>query len=246
MLLCLDTSHGAAVALIDHGADGASSHRPPTVFARGAGDDPRRHTEVLAPLIAAVLDEGLERAGRTRADLTGLVVGTGPAPFTGLRVGLVTARTLAAALGLPVYGVSALDALARQAFDAAGEGPVDTVLVAADARRKEVYWARYASAGDDDVRLLEGPAVDRPADLVARVRENGDVPVTGRGADLYPAELGPLAAPDTMLRASAAVDPAVLGRLALARERAGTAQPTTPLYLRRPDIHTSSGRKRAS
>ena len=101
--------------------------------------DPRRHGEYVAPAMAEVL----ARAGRTAADVSAVVSGTGPGPFTGLRVGLVTARTFAFARGIPVFGVCSLDAMAHQAWleDAAGMG--QSCVVATDARRKEVYWARY-------------------------------------------------------------------------------------------------------
>src|SRR5687768_17471052 len=100
-----------------------------------------KHGEQLAPLIAAVLDD----AGIVRQDLTALGVGCGPGPFTGLRVGLVTARTLAFVLDLPVYGVCSLDVLAVEAADT---GAVSSeFLVATDARRKEVYVASYTADG---------------------------------------------------------------------------------------------------
>src|SRR5689334_24959835 len=111
-----------------------------------------RHGEMLAPGIADVLAQ----AGATSRDVTAVAVGVGPGPFTGLRVGLVTARTLALALGIPVHGVCSLDVLAAQAV---GEGAVDRpFLVATDARRKEVYWAAYDERG---VRLGD-PEVSRP------------------------------------------------------------------------------------
>ena len=86
---------------------------------------------------------------------------TGPAPFTGLRAGLVTARALGRARGIPVHGVPSLDAVARAALDElADEGA--TVLVTTDARRHEVYAARYRARGADDVECLDGPAVLTP------------------------------------------------------------------------------------
>src|SRR5690554_2135371 len=104
-------------------------------------------------------------AQATPSDLEYVVVGTGPAPFTGLRVGLVTARTLGFAWGVPVLGVCSLDALGAQHGD---------VTVVTDARRKEVYWARYAHG----VRV-DGPAVSSPESVGATG------PVVGRGALMY-------------------------------------------------------------
>ena len=100
-------------------------------------ETPMKHGEQLAPLIRQVLAD----AGWSPADLTGIVVGVGPGPFTGLRVGLVTARTMGFVLGVPVQGVCTLDVFAR---DAGIEGPFTVVT---DARRREVYAARYDSVG---------------------------------------------------------------------------------------------------
>src|SRR5690606_11853389 len=139
-MLALDTSEAVAVAVVDAGGVPLAQARDP---------QPRRHAERLAPLITAVLDE----AAVPRSALTALVVGTGPAPFTGLRVGLVTARVMARALGIPVLGLSTLDALAAQAVADLGLPAGTHVLVATDAKRREVYGARYRAA-EGDVELL--------------------------------------------------------------------------------------------
>ena len=93
--------------------------------------DARAHGELLAPGIEWVLAEG----GVRPADLTAIVAGLGPGPFTGLRVGLVTAASMGQALAVPTYGVCSLDGI--------GALTSDVTLVATDARRKEVYWAVY-------------------------------------------------------------------------------------------------------
>jgi len=170
-----------------------------------------RHGELLAPGIMAVLDQ----AWVPRQDVTAVAVGVGPGPFTGLRVGLVTARTLALALSIPVYGVCTLDVLAVQAVDAgAVRGPF---RVATDARRKEVYWASYDGTG----ARLDGPHVSRPADVATE-----DL-VAGAGARLYP-EAFPrgvdLEHPDAGTLAQVVVD-----------EWVELLDPE-PLYLRRPDV----------
>src|SRR5690349_6838366 len=114
-----------------------------------------KHAEQLAPLI----DRAMGEAGVVRQDLTAIAVGVGLGPFTGLRVGLVTARTLGYVLEIPVYGVCSLDVLAVEAVDT---GAVDRPFaVATDARRKEVYLATYSDAGE----RLTGPVVDKPATL---------------------------------------------------------------------------------
>jgi tRNA threonylcarbamoyladenosine biosynthesis protein TsaB len=156
----------------------------------------------------------LREAGAERHDVTAVAVGAGPGPFTGLRVGLVTARTLGWALEIPVYAVCSLDVLAVEAVSTgAVAGPF---AVATDARRKEVYLATYSETGE----RLTGPVVDKPATLAT------DGPVVGEGALLYAADF-PIAVGPT--RPSA-------GWLArtVAEERAELLDPE-PLYLRRPD-----------
>ncbi|WP_149204247.1 tRNA (adenosine(37)-N6)-threonylcarbamoyltransferase complex dimerization subunit type 1 TsaB [Actinotalea subterranea] len=275
-VLALDTSADIGVCLIQpspgpgpgssSGPAGApASWRMPVVLAERRVTEQRRHAELLAPLVAEVLAE----AGTDRREVTAVVVGTGPAPFTGLRAGLVTARTLAFALGVPVHGVSSLDALAAQAFAAGLAG--EEVLVVTDARRREVYAARYrrrGPAGPDgpviasggtagaaadatapdvapgagwlpDVELLAGPLVDHAEALAAEAARPGTV-IVGPGGLIYPEHL-PLTPGAPLL-----VEPAVLAALALARAARGDALPTEPLYLRRPDVVPSAARKRAT
>ncbi len=214
LILAIDTSTSAiGVAVLAPGAE-------PVV---GGDVDARAHTEKLSPLVR----DTLAAAGATPADLDGIAVGTGPGPFTGLRVGLVTALTLGHALGIPVHGVCSLDALAEQAL--AEHDDVAEVLVATDARRKEVYWARYGRGADAAVGVGE-PAVDRPAEVPADLRS---LPTVGRGPLLYP-DLFPRA-----LGGLLDVDPGWLGRLALRRLAAGDPMSVEPLYLRRPDALTT-------
>ena len=201
MLLAFDTATPqVTVALLDEG----------DVVAELVSERVMKHGEQLAPLIEGVMAQ----VGIVRQDLTALAVGAGPGPFTGLRVGLVTARTLGYVLDIPVYAVCSLDVLA---VEAVATGLVDgPFVVATDARRKEVYLASY----DADGRRLEGPAVARPADVAT------SVPVVGEGAVLYP-EAFPHAVGPT--RPSAGW----LAR-AVAEERLELVDPE-PLYLRRPD-----------
>jgi tRNA threonylcarbamoyl adenosine modification protein YeaZ len=183
--------------------------------------DARAHGELLAPAIRDVLAE----AGATVRDLGAVVAGVGPGPFTGLRVGLVTAATLSDTLGIPAYGVCTLDALG------AGTGP-GPVLAAPHARRREVYWAVYA-----DGRRRTGPAVDRPADLDL----TGVVAAVGDGALRYADVLGVPVRPQPRYP-----DALALAALAADRVRAGAAgEPLTPLYLRRPDAVEPGARKPA-
>lgn len=210
MLLAFDTaSPQVTVALLDGGS----------VVAERRSEQLMKHAEQLAPLIAGVLAD----AGATQADLTAVAVGVGPGPFTGLRVGLATARTLALVRGIPVHGVCSLDALAVEAATTgAVSGPF---VVATDARRKEVYRASY----DDSGRRTSEPSVDRPADVAT------DLPVVGEGGSLYPDSFPNAVEP---LRPSAGW----LGR-AVAEQRAELLAPD-PLYLRRPDA-VAPGRPKA-
>lgn len=210
MLLALDTSAAVAVAVHD-GTD---------VVGSALAHDPRRHAELLVPMV----DQVLREAGVTRRDLTAVAVGRGPGPFTGLRVGLVTARTLAHALGVPLHGLCSLDALAQQAVDAGVVADGAGVVAATDARRREVYWRRYRSVGGV-AEPVGDPAVAAPAVLPL----DGDL-VVGRGATLYPDLLPPVP--------GAPLDPQAdaLARVVLRRLAAGEdLSSTEPLYLRRPD-----------
>lgn len=209
LLLAIDTS-GPAVSVAVHDGDG--------VVGTAEGHGTMAHGELLAPAIR----DALVAAARTASDLTDVAVGVGPGPFTGLRVGIVTARTLAATLGLRSHGVCSLDALARAAA-------VDREhLVAIDARRKEVYWARYVPGEGGAPLRVDGPHVDKPAELA---RLHPGLPVVGRGAQLYadvlPALDGPLDA-----SAAALADAVVRGEVEVL--------PLEPLYLRRPDAKPAS------
>ncbi|MGZ4477249.1 MAG: tRNA (adenosine(37)-N6)-threonylcarbamoyltransferase complex dimerization subunit type 1 TsaB [Nocardioidaceae bacterium] len=208
MLLAFDTATPAVTVALHDGE---------RVVARSTTVDTMRHGELLAPAITAVLDE----AWVPRQDVTAIAVGVGPGPFTGLRVGLVTAQTLAAVLQVPVYGVCTLDVLAAEA--ALGV----PFLVATDARRKEVYWAAYDAEGN----RLDGPHVDKPAAVAT------ELPVVGRGALLYPEAFPNAAGPE---HPSAAVLAEVV-----TEERAELLDPE-PLYLRRPDAMTPGKPKKVS
>ena len=198
MLLAFDTATPHVTVALHDGEQVVASYSSPASM---------RHGETLAPGIAQVLAE----VGALNTDVTAVAVGVGPGPFTGLRVGLVTARTMGFALGIPVYGVCTLDVLAAEAFDAG----LDDFVVATDARRKEVYLAGYA----EGVRV-SGPAVARPAEVAT------DRPVVGRGALLYP-EAFPHAVPPEHPSAAVLCD-------VVTAERFELLDPE-PLYLRRPD-----------
>jgi tRNA threonylcarbamoyl adenosine modification protein YeaZ len=202
LVVVLDTSTAAVTAAVALVTEAGVE-----VLAEQSTVDARAHGELLAPALAAVL----EGAGIKQGELRAVVAGLGPGPFTGLRVGLVTAAVLGQTLGIPTYGVCSLDGIG-----ALTSGPV---LVATDARRKEVYWAAYR----DGVRT-DGPHVNKPADLVL----DGFDAAAGAGSHLYGLELPRLDLhyPSPLALAVASAD----------RIRAGAeSEALTPLYLRRPD-----------
>jgi tRNA threonylcarbamoyladenosine biosynthesis protein TsaB len=197
LILSFDTSTPAVTVALHDGVQ---------VLAERTVIDARRTAELLAPGIAAALAD----AGRSASELTQIAVGVGPGPFTGLRVGLVTARALSDVLAIPVVGVCSLDILAA---DISSSTPF---LVATDARRREVYWAAYDSAG----RRIEGPFVGKAADI-----ERPD-DAYGAGAVLYKEFFGSVSGPE-LPRAATLAGLVATGRADLL--------PPDPLYLRRPD-----------
>lgn len=234
LVLALDTATPASTAaLVEVTADGL------TGVAERRTVDPRAHGEKLAPEIAAAL----AGAGLRPRDLTAIVAGLGPGPFTGLRVGLATAASMGQALGIPAYGVCSLDALGQSA------GP-GRVLIATDARRREVYFATYT----DGVRQA-GPEVAKPAEVAALIAGAVGSAATsgversslaglvdraaGEGALKYGDVFG-IPVEERLLYPPGAA----LVALAADRIRSGAASEIlTPLYLRRPDAVEPTARK---
>ncbi|WTW96977.1 tRNA (adenosine(37)-N6)-threonylcarbamoyltransferase complex dimerization subunit type 1 TsaB [Streptomycetaceae bacterium NBC_01309] len=211
LLLAFDTATPAVTVALHDGSQ---------VVSGSTQVDARRHGELLVPGIVAALAD----AGRGRTELTDIAVGVGPGPYTGLRVGLMTARALGDALGIPVHGICTLDALAY------ATGRETPFVAATDARRKEVYWARYADART----RLEGPSVDRAADIAASVE---GLPAVGAGAALYADAFASVEGPEH-------VDAAALARLAVERLKdGGELLAPEPLYLRRPDAKVPANYK---
>jgi tRNA threonylcarbamoyl adenosine modification protein YeaZ len=197
LVLALDTSTPAVTAgvvrLPDH-----------TVLAERVTVDARAHAERLTPNVLAALAD----AGLTMADLDAVVVGCGPGPFTGLRAGMATAAAYGHALDIPVHGVCSLDAI--------GVRTTGDTLVVTDARRREIYWARYL----DGVRT-DGPAVDAPADVdPGTARAVAGSPEHAALFDL------PIHEP---------VYPTPAGLVAAVPDWSARPLPLVALYLRRPD-----------
>jgi tRNA threonylcarbamoyl adenosine modification protein YeaZ len=229
LLLALDTATPAMTVALHDGT---------RVLAGQTTVSSRRHGELLAAMIERVLAAG----GAQRTDLQAIAVGTGPGPYTGLRAGLVTARVLASALDVPAVGVCTLDVIARAA---AGAAAGREFIVAADARRKELYWARYTPAG----RRIGEPAVSSPAEVALAAAAPGAAPalagpdpwpVAGEGPALYP-ELGACVIPPRY------PDAAQLAQIAAERlADGGQLDPPEPLYLRRPDARVPGKPKRVT
>jgi tRNA threonylcarbamoyl adenosine modification protein YeaZ len=221
LVLALDTATPAVTAGVVELTDEVVGTRSQRVV-----HDPRKHAELLMPGVLAAAAE----AGVALRELAAVVVGTGPGPFTGLRVGLVTAAALGDALGLPVHGVCSLDAIA---VDAIHSRPGECPLVVTDARRREVYWAAY----DQAARRVHGPYVMAPAALRERLAELDVTVAAGGSADLTGLPVTGPAAPS----------PAGLVAVAAAALRGGAAPaPLEPLYLRRPDAVEPGPRKPVS
>lgn len=223
LVLSLDSSSIASAALTRNGE----------VLAEFATQDTRSHAEALAPAVYNLLGQ----VGVEPAQLTAILVGTGPGPFTGLRAGLVSARTLGFAWNLPVYGMCSLDGLAHRAAQRASEGT--EFVVASDARRKELYWGRYEVHQDGRGRFaqsVEGPRVTAPGDLPK-------LPVHGYGAGLYADQL-PNAVAESADWQPTAAD---LSRAAWALHERGVelSTDTSPLYLRESDAKVPVQRKKA-
>ncbi|WJK32600.1 tRNA (adenosine(37)-N6)-threonylcarbamoyltransferase complex dimerization subunit type 1 TsaB [Solwaraspora sp. WMMA2065] len=232
LVLVLDSSTPAVTAALAEITDDVR------LLASRRTVDARAHGELLSPQIAACLAE----SGAAAADLTAVVAGLGPGPFTGLRVGLVTAASVAHALDIPTYGVNSLDALGYAAgtdlagTDLAGsDAATGRVLAATDARRREIYWAVYAADG----QRLTDPAVDAPAAVAEALAGLGVTTAVGDGALRYAELLGVPVRPEPRYP-----DALPLARLAADRVRtAALTEPLTPCYLRRPDAVAAAGRK---
>ena len=205
-VLAIDTSSGTSVAVLKDGV----------ALAEIEIADTRSHTESIGNAI----NDALKSAGIAPSRIHAVAVGRGPAPFTGLRVGIAAAIMFAEGVGAKLFGIVSLDAIAKQEFETRGslgdtaEGS-QPLLVAADARRSEHYWALYSGLDRHGVPVcIEGPAVNRPADIEESLAARG------------------IAASRTSLVISARA----IGELFEAQAAAGAlSHDITALYLRNPD-----------
>ncbi|WP_297701567.1 tRNA (adenosine(37)-N6)-threonylcarbamoyltransferase complex dimerization subunit type 1 TsaB [Mycobacterium sp.] len=197
LVLALDTSTPAVTA-------GIVRREDLSMLAQRVTVDARAHAERLTPNVVAALAD----AGLTMAELDAVVVGCGPGPFTGLRAGMATAAAYGHALGIPVHGVCSLDAI--------GGRTTGETLVVTDARRREVYWARYR-----DGMRTGGPGVDAPADVDPGTAQQV------AGSPEHAAAFGlPVREP---------VYPTPAGLVAAVGDWSDEPAPLVALYLRRPD-----------
>lgn len=211
MILGIDTSSAlTSVAVVDDAG---------AIVISREHEDPRRHAEVIGPLLAEVIAEV--------PAIEVVACGVGPGPYTGLRVGIASALALGAVWGVPVHGLCSLDAVAAELRAEQAGAPLS---VATDARRSEVYWATYDAAG----HRVEGPRVGRAEAVEARVSVPHAIWVARRVRELVAAGVEPVDI-DVPLDAhgtdTGATASALAGRDLL---------PPRPLYLRRPDAVESA------
>lgn len=214
LVLALDSAAGASVALgsIDPATAAA------TILADRISKDSRSHAETMAGMV----QDCLKQAAVEPHQLCSIITGTGPGPFTGLRIGIMTARTLAFAWQKPLYGLMSLYSLAEEGHQQARDQDQQRFLVASDARRREVYWAEF-SLEETGYRLIRGP-------LVGPARDLPKLPAYGQGAGLYPADLNPVAGYQQVQPQAAS-----LLKAAAALGIENLSQQTSPLYLRESD-----------
>jgi tRNA threonylcarbamoyl adenosine modification protein YeaZ len=205
-VLAIDTSSGTSVTVLKDGL----------ALAEIEIADTRSHTESIADAI----NDALKQSGVAPSRIHAVVVGRGPAPFTGLRVGIAAAIMFAEGVGAKLFGIVSLDAIAKREFEARGavrgvEDSAHPLLVTSDARRSEHYWALYSGLDRHGVPVcIEGPAVNRPADIESSLAERG------------------IAAATT----SVVISARAIGELFEAQAAAGVLNhDVTALYLRNPD-----------
>ncbi len=234
--LVIDTSFGATVGVVGH-----EPHYEP---------DSRSHVEKLQPAIDSMVAE----AGLVPADIRRVVVGTGPAPFTGLRAGIVAARAIGLATGAQVLGQDILEPQAVWVDSMTNpDGRRHLTLAVNDARRKQLYYALYEKRPDSPIphRILDMD-IAYAGHIAHRINEwlrGRDTPeggeividICGKGALRYIDAFQGIVAlgqvlDDSALHGAGAEGPAIMERLALAHLKAGDGCPTEPLYLRRPDV----------
>jgi tRNA threonylcarbamoyl adenosine modification protein YeaZ len=203
VLLAIDTSSGTAVSVLIDGVVSSELYE----------DNSMHHAEQIGVL----LSKALKVAGKKSSEVTAVAVGVGPAPFTGLRVGIAAAKLFAEGVKVPIFGVSSLAAIAYLE-------PLDQpTLILTDARRSEVYFGLYqAKTKHGEPKVILGPGVQKQAELEAELLSKGI----------------------SYLSVSGQIKASSVGLLALAQLAEGTADTKVLAnYLRAPDAVPAKGKK---
>jgi tRNA threonylcarbamoyladenosine biosynthesis protein TsaB len=206
-----------------------------TVLANAEAESDRRHGEMLAPMIQAVLHQ----AGCTVNDVGCIAVDVGPGLFTGMRVGIATAKAMAEVLEVDLVGVSSLEVLAQQARTSGAALDVDVVASIIDARRGEVFWSLFRAA---DAEQLTSPRAGSPEECLESIAARGQsVCLVGTGVGRYTSIFDDglrLAVPEFRVSSSDSGVPKASTVASIARGRlidAVTVDELVPMYLRAPD-----------
>jgi tRNA threonylcarbamoyladenosine biosynthesis protein TsaB len=203
VLLAIDTSSGTAVSVVVDGKVASEIYE----------DNSMKHAENIGLLIA----EALKVSGKKASEVTAVAVGIGPAPFTGLRVGIAAAKLFAEGAKVPIFGVSSLSAIASS------EPLNEPTLVLTDARRSEVYFGLFhGKSRHGEPKVLLGPGVKKQAELEAELLASGT----------------------SYLKLEGKIKASNIGLLALAQLAEGTADSSVLAnYLRAPDAVPAKGKK---
>lgn len=228
--LCLDTSNGASMSVVDR------TENTFTTIVKKEMSDSQMHGEKLAVMLEEIL-KALGVQNILEAKIDKVVCSIGPAPFTGLRAGLVTSRIIAKIANVPIVGICALDVLALQGFEQFSD--VNEIFVATDAKRKEIYYCIYTKNGMNDVLPVFDVKVNKPEEALLDVKNafseksclNSPIVNVGQGCmkynDLFPVEKD----------APMFVDSSYMAKIAYYREKNGVnIDKIDPMYLRRPDV----------
>ncbi len=191
-----------------------------------AVDAPREHSQRLLPLVEKLIAE----AGITLSALDGIVYGRGPGSFTGIRICVSMAQGLALGRDLPVYGVSTLDSMARQAASVCG---ISDVVCAIDARMNEVYWAQYKIENGIAIAVTE-EKVTHPDSVVLAELQGKTFAGCGTGFDAYPELLKLNADAQTLETAKFPTAESMLkiGQIAWAQDKFTAVDELAPVYVR--------------
>lgn len=218
------------VLALDSATDACSAAilRNDAVLARRFETMRRGHSEVLMPLVRDVM----QSAGFGFDEIDLIATTIGPGGFTGLRIGLSSARALALASGIPLIGVTTLEAVARA--QSAGRTPL---LVALDTKRADIYLQLF----DQDLTPLGAPTASLPAEIEERLPP-GPIAVAGNAADAVLNALSGRSPPLESSDGPALPDAAVVAAIGAARYAANPSpELPRPLYLRPPDARLPDG-----